>query len=62
MTGKNITKITWPNDMSRLKGDAAPTTHLRRYTLANNAGEKAVLDVHCDECGAAERMQCIVSS
>jgi hypothetical protein len=49
-------------DMSRLRGSAAPSTHLARYDLANGAPARAevknVLDVACPDCGAVAGVPC----
>lgn len=59
---KLVEKTLRPADLKRLRGEAAPTTHLARYEAANNAGVGCVLDVPCIDCGAPTRKACFEGS
>ncbi len=47
-----------PDDINRMRGDAARSTHLARYERAHNAGARRVLDVTCPDCGAYSHAPC----
>ena len=55
--------IMKPSDVERLRGSAAPDTHLVRYDRANSAPKRAkvreVLDVDCPDCWASAGDPCV---
>jgi hypothetical protein len=55
---KHAPRVMTPRDLQRLRGEAAPSTHLARYELANDLGARVVLDEPCPCCGAHVRVAC----